>query len=66
MTNSFIDYLAKYEFLDAPEGEAWEYFCESNQKKQIRIIEQYAKAAFDASRDTGAWLNFEQWKNYNE
>jgi len=69
MTNSFIDYLAAFEFLDAPPNEAWEYFCESNYAKQIQIIEQYAADAFDAGRigiaakERFVYENFNGWKN---
>jgi len=73
MTNFFIDFL-KTEFPDAPEGEAWEYFCESNYAKQIEVIELYAQDAFDAAYKKGVenkhWgqqdfsrSKFIDWKN---
>ena len=75
MTNSFGDYLVKYEFVDCtPEG-AWECFCEANFARQIGIIDNYARDAFDAGAETEVpgdthygmkYSTFSDWKNSND
>ena len=74
MTNSFVDYLTEYQFIDLPPEQAWEYFCEQNFQTQRRIIERYAEVAYCSAYEKGVhdkhWgcqgdssAAFKEWKN---